>query len=101
MSAALDYDDKYKNTTDVEKFIRKMETICSSLNETGKNSSGFYWEYYAPYFIDMKKNNLVETFAYIAFASTETEDVASWLKAHSSETDHFYEWSNAYYKKKN
>lgn len=101
MSATLDYDDKYKNNTAVEKFIRKMETLCSSLDETQKDNSGFYWEYYAPYFIEMKKNNLVETFSYIAFASTETEDVANWLKAHSSETDHFYEWLNVYNKKSN
>jgi len=101
MSAALDYDDKYKNNKAVEKFIRKMETICSSLGETGKNSSGFYWEQYVPFLVEMKKNNLVETFAYIAFASTETEDVANWLKAHSSETDHFYEWLNALNKKNN
>jgi Flp pilus assembly protein TadD len=96
MSSSLDYHDQYKNNTAVEKFIRKMETICSSLDETQKNNSGFYWEYYAPYFIEMKKNNLVETFSYIAFASTENVDVANWLKNHSSETDHFYEWSNAF-----
>jgi len=96
MSAALDYDDKYKDNTVVEKFIRKMETICSSLNETGENSSGFYWDYYAPYFIEMKKNNLVETFSYLAFTSSENETITNWLKAHSAEIDHFYEWSKTY-----
>ena len=33
MDIALDYDEKNKNKTEVENFIRKFETICASMSE--------------------------------------------------------------------
>jgi len=96
MDAALDYDKKYKKNTEIEQFIRKFETVCSSLKETQKDNYGFYWDYYVPYFIDMKDNELIETFAYIAFASSDDNDVLKWLKSHGDEIDAFYDWSNSF-----
>jgi len=101
MDAGLDYDKKNKKKTEVEQFIRKFETVCSSLNETRKDNYGFYWNYYAPYFIEMKDKQLVETCAYIAFASSENPDVSSWLKSHKTEIDNFYSWSKSFYWKTN
>ena len=57
---------------------------------------GFYWEYYVPYFIEMKEKKLIDTFAYIAFASTESTDVSKWLKAHQEEVEKFYNWSESF-----
>lgn len=101
MSVALDYDEKNKNKTEVQNFIRKFETICASLSETKKDNFGFYWEVYAPYFIEMKKNNLIKPFAYIVYASSETEDVSEWLDKNQKELDKFYEWSKNYKWQKN
>jgi len=96
MDIALDFDDKYKDKTEVEKFFRKMGTICSSLNETKKKNKGFYWEFYAPYFIELQKNNFIETFSYLVYASSEEEYVINWLDSHEIELNSFYEWSNNY-----
>ena len=96
LDAALDYDKKNKHKTEVENFIRKFETICASLEETQGNNYGFYWAYYVPYFIEMKDKNFIETFAYIAFATSGNPDVEKWLKAHKKEIDTFYEWSDQY-----
>ncbi|MEP6676199.1 MAG: tetratricopeptide repeat protein [Ferruginibacter sp.] len=96
MDAALDYDKKNKKKTDVEQFIRKFETVCASLKETKKDNYGFYWSFYVPYFVEMKDKNLIETFAYIAFASSETADVSKWLKSHQDEIDNFYKWSKGF-----
>ncbi len=92
MNAALDFDDKYSKKTDVENFIRKFETVCSSVSETQKDNFGFYWNYYVPYFIEMKNKKLIETFAYIALLSTEKPEVTNWIKSHKKETDKFYAW---------
>lgn len=100
MSAALDFDESSANKTEIQKFIRKFETICSSLDETKKGNSGFYWENFAPYFIEMKKKKMTESFAYIAFASSEDEDVSKWLKANQTELEKFYTWSTGYNWKK-
>ena len=59
-----------------EQFVRKFETVCASLNKSRKDSNGFYWNYYVPCFIDMNDNQLVETSAYIAFASPDNPDVS-------------------------
>ena len=96
LNSALDSDPKFKTEKDVEKFIRKIDTICSALKTAKNANSGFYWDYYVPYFIDMKNRNFIETFGYIAFASTEDPDVMTWLKGHKTELDKFFEWSSAF-----
>jgi len=96
MEAALDYDKKNKKKSEVEKFIRKFETVCASLKETHKDNFGFYWEYYVPYFTELKDKNFIEAFSYIAFASSDDPDVAKWLKGHQAEIDKFYEWSKSF-----
>lgn len=94
MDAALDYDKKNKKKNEVEQFIRKFENVCSSLEETKKDNFGFYWEYYVPYYLEMHKNKLVETFAYIIFSSSDEEYVSKWLSSHEKEVDKFNSWSN-------
>ena len=101
MSAALDFDKKNANKTEVENFIRKFEVICSMLSETKKENYGFYWETFAPYFVEMKNKKFTEAFAYIAFVDSGTEDVAKWHKKNQSELDKFYNWSKDYNWKSN
>jgi tetratricopeptide (TPR) repeat protein len=98
---ALDFDKKNKQKTEVGQFIRKFKTVCTSLEETKKNNFGFFWEYYVPYFTEMNDRNFIETFAYIAFASSDDTDVSKWLKTHKSETDKFFNWSESFDWKKN
>lgn len=96
MDAALDYDDKYKNETKTERFIRKTSTFFSSLKESKDNNHGFYWEYYVPYFIEMKDKKMIEAFAYIAHSGSDDADVQQWLNSHKREVTLFYDWSKAF-----
>lgn len=96
MSSALDYDDKNKDKSDVEKFEDKMETLCAGLSEQKKDNYGFFWEYYAPYFIEMKEKGLVETYSYLAFASTDDEAVRIWLQNNQTKLKSFFEWSKGF-----
>ena len=89
MSAALDYDKKNKKKTEVELFINKFETVCSSLKEAQE-------EYYVPYYIEMKDNNLIETFSYLVYASSENKNIQDWLDKNKSKIDLFYKWSSEY-----
>ena len=100
MDAAMDYDKKNKKKSEVAQFIRKFKTVCASLEETQKNNYGFYWSYYVPYFVAMNEKKFIETFAYIAFASSDDPDVSKWLNSHKSEIKTFYEWSNTFEWKK-
>ena len=101
MATALDNDARFANKTEVEQFIRKFDNICGSLKESKANYSGFYWDYYAPYFIEMKDKQLIETFAYVSFASADMKDVAAWLNSHTAEIQKFFDWSKAFVWSKN
>ncbi|RZJ44927.1 MAG: tetratricopeptide repeat protein [Chryseobacterium sp.] len=94
MAAALDFDDKNKNKTDVQKFIDKFESICSTMDETKKGQKGFYWEFLAPYFIEMKLKNQIEPFAYIIFLPKQSADVIKYHEDNSQKIKDFYEWSD-------
>jgi Tfp pilus assembly protein PilF len=96
LSSALDFDEKNKDKTKVEQFIRKMEILCASLSENEKGSKGFYWEFYAPFFIEMKKKDFVKPFAYYIFLSSQTDDVNQWIKANEKEFDKLFEWSKQF-----
>lgn len=96
MAAALDFDKENRKKTDVEQFLRKFKSVCSSMKETKKDNFGFFWNYYAPYFIQMEERGFLETYAYIVFSSTESADVSKWLSGHSSDIDKFLEWSKSF-----
>jgi tetratricopeptide (TPR) repeat protein len=96
MASALDIDEKYKNQTEVEQFIRKFKSVCSSLEESKKDNHGFCWEYYVPYFVEMNKQKFVDTFAHIAFATSVDAENKKWLDGHGGDISLFYEWSKAF-----
>lgn len=92
MDAALDFDKKNKKKTEVELFIRKFETVCSSMEEIQKDQFGFYWSYYAPFFIEMKQKGFIETFSYLVYASSEEKYVIEWLDSNNEKLNKFYSW---------
>ncbi len=95
-TSALDTDKEHKKDTEREKFLRKLETICVGLSETQAKNTGFYWEFYAPYFIDMEQSKMIETFSYVVFASAEDAAVSKWIKANDDKIQAFYDWSNEF-----
>lgn len=96
IAATQDYDDQNKNKTEAEKFISKFETICSSLHELKKDNHGYYWDYLASYFIELKNKNLVEPFVYVLFTISGSEDVMQWQKTNSALIQKFNDWSKSY-----
>ncbi len=97
LDAALDLSEKNSNKTEVEQFIRKFETICDSFKEAKKDNSGFYWDYYVPYFMILSEKKFIETFAYIAFVTSDKAEIIKWLETHKSEIKKFYEWDKEYW----
>jgi len=96
VTSALDYDKKNKKKSPQELFISKLETVCASMEEAQKENRGFFWTYYAPYFIEMKQQNLLEPFAYIAFATSGDSHGMKWIKENAGAIEKFYDWSNDY-----
>lgn len=96
MDAALDYDKANKNKTAPERFARKAESLFSMLGETAKDNRGFFWEYYVPYFVEMKEKKLIEPFSNIVLAATGDTTASEWLNKHADDVQKFNAWSNGY-----
>ena len=96
ISTTLDFDEKNKDKTQSEKTIYKLESTFSVLKELQKKQKGFYWEFFAPYFISLKENNLIEPFTYIIFLPSQSEDVKDYHQKNAKEIDRFYEWNKNY-----
>lgn len=96
MSAAMDFDKKNKRQSRPERFQRIMTTFCSAISETKGDNFGFYWEYYAPYFMAIEEANLLEPFSYIVYASSNSKAVTKWIRANRAKIDAFYEWDQKY-----
>ncbi|WP_210150612.1 tetratricopeptide repeat protein [Chryseobacterium scophthalmum] len=96
MTAALDFDEKNKNKTQCQKAIDKFESIFAVLKEGQKENKGFYWEFLAPYFIELKDKNLIEPFANIVFLPSQEEDVKKYHQDNANEIQRFYEWDKNY-----
>lgn len=97
LGASLNLSDKEsKKKNEAKKFADSFESLCSSL-ATGKDeNSGFYWEYFAPFFIEMMDKKQIETFSYIVFLTADDWKVSKWIKGHEKELTEFLVWSNDY-----
>lgn len=96
MSSALDLDKKNKEKTQQQLFTDKIESLFSVLGETQRGNRGFFWEYYVPYFQDLKAKKFTETFSYVVFAASGDETARQWLKNHREEVQKFMFWSKSF-----
>jgi tetratricopeptide (TPR) repeat protein len=95
-SAAIFSDKKIAKSNAAQKLNLYMTTLCGSLKEEQSKSSGFYWTYYVPFFLEMQEKEYLETFCYIAYASSDEKGIAKWINEHSAEVNQFYKWAEAY-----
>ncbi len=96
LNSGMDYTKANKKKTEVELLKGNIETVCSSLEELKADNYGLYWDYFAPYFIEMSKNGHIETFSYIAYSSSSEKYVKKWINKNKEKIDAFYVWSNNY-----
>jgi tetratricopeptide (TPR) repeat protein len=83
--------------TDLEKFETRTQTIYEYLKAYKNENSGFYWDFLAPYFIDLESKKYVKTFTYyINYYLTDNKDVEKWIKKNEKDVTEFYDWSKNY-----
>lgn len=96
MSSALDFDEKNKDKTEIQKFTDKYKTMCQVMDEVKKNKKGYYWEFLAPYFIEMNKKNLIEPFTNIIYLSSKNKEAIDYTEKNPDKIEEFYNWSKNY-----
>ena len=96
MGAALNLDDKYKGESRPQRLKRNLEAIFGTMSPT-KESLGFGWEFYQPFFHDLVKNKHLETFSHLVYSSADDAANTKWLADNSFKVQEFRTWFRAYF----
>jgi tetratricopeptide (TPR) repeat protein len=98
LSGAVGMTEEKKKKSEAERLIDQLNTFLAVVSELDPkdDKSKFTWRYYIPYFIELKKKNFVEPFAYYVSQSTNLKGVPDWLAANQSRVKEFVNWSNSY-----
>jgi tetratricopeptide (TPR) repeat protein len=98
LSGALGQTEKDKGKSEAQLLVDQMETFLAILGEqtAKKNQSTFVYQYYVPYFVEMKQRGHVEAFVYNALQSSGMPGVKDWVSANSGRVMQFLVWSKGY-----
>ncbi|MEO8588072.1 MAG: tetratricopeptide repeat protein [Flavobacteriales bacterium] len=96
MMSALDLSEENKSKQFVELFQEKFDSVCAVMDETKAGQYGFFWEYYAPYFVALKKAGHLEAAVMVMHRSSAATGVQNWLMTNKEAVTAFEEWTAAY-----
>ena len=99
LSGAVDMTEKDKGRpkTEAERLVSQMDTFIAMLDEgSKKKQTTFVFQYYVPYFAEMKRQGHVEAFVYNALQSTGLPGVREWIDANSGHVMQFLLWNKNY-----
>lgn len=90
--------EKNKEKTPMQLLVGQFETFFAILSEQSDKAdkTKFTWNFYAPYFAEMKRKNFVEPFVYYISQSDGNEETLKWLKGHETQVGNFVAWSGLY-----
>ena len=94
--AASPYLEENKAKSEMRLAVENFSKLFSVLSEGKKNQSGFAWNYYRPYFVEMKTRNYVEAFCYYIHQSAGSAETSSWLAQNGTRVSEFLNWSKSY-----
>ena len=96
MQSALDLGENQEKLIDVERFEKKLNSMFNNLNESKGGNSRFYWEFLAPYFMELNDKNYDNVLAHLVFSAQDDKDVSAWLVQNESRVRSLCEWSSNY-----
>ncbi|MFK8008684.1 MAG: tetratricopeptide repeat protein [Saprospiraceae bacterium] len=96
LSGAVDLGEDIVEKTEEEKFVAKVEKICTMLSEDNSSKKGFYWEHFAPYFKALNDAGHSEALAYLIQLSTNEKTIQNWMEKNGDKVDDFFKWSDNY-----
>ncbi len=79
-----------------DKFTLQINGMAEALANEKKDGKGMYWDVYAPFFIDMQKDGMINTFAHIASITSGDADNIKWLNDNQGKMADFNKWLAAY-----
>lgn len=98
LGSALNMTEKNKGKTEMQLLVGQFETLFAIMSEQSDkgNKGQFAWQYYVPYFSELKRKNYVEPFVYYINQVGGSEEVQPWLAKNKGRVDEFLTWSKGY-----
>lgn len=96
MSGALNLSDENKNKNEIEKFTDSFNILCQGLKQMKKDNKGYYWEFLAPYFIEMYEKDLIVPFVNTLYLSVNNNNALIYEQENLGTLEQFYFWSKNY-----
>ena len=96
LTSAMDNSEPFKNENDAERLKRKLDFLVSSMNEGKRKGRGFFWDFYVPFFTEMKSKEFLGTACYVVHAGAGKEEIKQWIKDNEDKVTDFYAWVKAY-----
>jgi len=86
-------DDSKKKKSEAEMFMQKTTTFLGLLKTLKKNNSGFWWNYYVDFYIDMfKDKDRQEAFVHVIASPLNDNKVTEWIKNNKPKIDKLIHW---------
>ncbi len=82
-----------KDKTDLELFAENTDNLFKTLGELKKENTGFWWDFYVPYYYDLATENLTESYSYYISIS-RGEEPNQWISDHEEDFQRFTNWVN-------
>jgi Tfp pilus assembly protein PilF len=98
LARAANYTEKNKGKNEMQLLVANFESLFAFLSESTSKAdrSKFTWQYYVPYFVEMKNKGHVEAFAYYINQRGSTPGVDEWLQRNQNKVLDFLTWSKNY-----
>jgi tetratricopeptide (TPR) repeat protein len=77
----------------LELFAENNESLFKILGELKKTNSGFWWDFYVPFFYEMANKNLAKPYSYYISLSTG-EEANQWIEENEPDFEKFKAWAN-------
>lgn len=98
LTKAASLTEKNKGKTQMQLLVEQFETFFAIMSEQSDKAdrSKFTWNFYVPYFNEMKRKNYVEPFVYYITQNDGNEETLKWLAANRARVGDFLAWSKLY-----
>lgn len=93
LSKASNNIEENKGKSDLELFAENNDGLFRILGELKKDNSGFWWDFYVPFYYEMATNDLTKAFSYYISLSNG-EEADKWIEDNNAEFEKFKNWIN-------
>ncbi len=98
MKKAIDLGEKIIPERDIDRLAEWFETLFTLLDELKEGNSGFVWEFYVPFFVEMKNRGFVKPFVIVLYYREYPSAAKAWLekKENNKLFEEFAQWNENY-----